>query len=76
MAYRPNALTAKYEAPPGIAPWRDLSATEYEALEKVHGPGIARFYDRVDEHGMKTGGATAPPKAKKKEAATSAGGDA
>lgn len=48
MTYKPNDETAKWEAPPGVAPWRELSDDEFETLAADH-PGIEKFFDRIDD---------------------------
>lgn len=49
MAYVPKPETTNWEAPPGVAPWRELSDEEFDQLEQQHGPGLARWFDHVSD---------------------------
>ena len=73
MSYRPTKETQHWQAPPGLAPWRELTDDEHAALEAEHGD-LSRWYERVDEHGLRTGGVMPAPD-RKKRAATAAGGE-
>lgn len=61
MTWIPRPETQRWQAPPGVAPWRDLSDHEYEALTEKHGD-LSRWYER------------APEATKKGKAARTAGG--
>lgn len=52
MTFKPNDETGKWEAPPGVAPWRELTDDEFAAIAKDH-PGIERFFDRIDDAGTR-----------------------
>lgn len=52
--YKPNDQTANWEAPPGVAPWRELSDDEYAALTSEHGD-LSRWFDHVKEKKSKGG---------------------
>lgn len=64
--WRPKPETAKWEAPPGIAPWRDLADEEFGALQESYDGDLTLWYEHADEPEQ-----TRP----KRKAATSAGGD-
>ena len=68
MSYRPTKETQHWQAPPGLAPWRELSDEEHAALETEHGD-LSRWYERVGDDPLED-----EPK-RKRRAATAAGGE-
>ena len=44
----PKSDTQQWEAPAGLAPWRDLSDEEHASLTEKHGD-LSRWYELVPE---------------------------
>ena len=44
--WKPNASTKDWEAPVGVAPWRDLTDDEFASLNADG--GLERYFDHVD----------------------------
>ncbi len=69
MSWIPRPETARWEAPPGVAPWREISDEEFAALEETtfheERGALRRWFEHVDDETKTT----------KKKAAKAAGGD-